>query len=173
MTQVFLALGSNVGQRLERLQQAVVQLQKVVTIAACSSVYESAAAYVEDQPPFLNAVVSGTTSLSPFNLLHSLQAIEQQLGRHKGRRFGPRTVDLDILVYADVQLATPELCLPHPRMHERAFVVQPLKEIAPGLQPPGWTHTIEALAATASLGQILAVIAPPTMLWPIDGIEYA
>ena len=151
---VYLALGSNQGQRLEHLRAAVAALGAVVVVERSSSVYETAAAYVEDQPPFLNAVLAGDTELGPHELLAALKTIEMQMGRRAEVRFGPRPIDLDILLYADLAIATPELTIPHPRMHERAFVLRPLAELAPGL-------VSAALLAQAEVGAVLALVAPP------------
>lgn len=154
MATVYLALGSNQGQRLEHLRAAVAALAAVVSLERSSPVYETAAAYVEDQPPFLNAVVRGTTRLAPLALLAALKQIEANLGRRAGRRFGPRPIDLDILRYDDLALDLPELTLPHPRMHERAFVLRPLADIDPaGVHP--------AQLAAAEIGTVLAVVAGP------------
>lgn len=153
MAEVYIALGSNQGERLQHLRQAVQALGACMRVERSSSVYATAAAYVEDQPPFLNAVVVGTTDLSPYTLLAELKTIEHHMGRSAGIRFGPRPIDLDILLYDDLSLATPGLTIPHPRMYERAFVLQPLAELAPQRVDP-------ALLTQASVGQVLAVIAP-------------
>ena len=154
MATVYLALGSNQGQRLAHLRAAVAALGTVVSLDRSSPVYETAAAYVEDQPPFLNAVVRGTTALAPHALLAALKQIERDLGRRAGQRFGPRPIDLDILRYDDLALDSPELTLPHPRMHERAFVLRPLADIDPAGVPPD-------LLAAAEIGTVLAVVAGP------------
>ncbi len=154
MAKVYLALGSNQGQRLEHLRAAVAALGAVLAVERSSSVYETAAAYVEDQPPFLNAVIVGATELGPHELLAALKTIETQMGRRAEVRFGPRPIDLDILLYADLTLDTPELKIPHPRMHERAFVLRPLAELAPEL-------VSAALLAQAEVGAVLALVAPP------------
>ncbi len=154
MANVYIALGSNQGQRLEHLRAAVAALTAVMTVERSSSVYETAAAYVEDQPAFLNAVVTGTTRLSPHELLVALKNIENHMGRRAGVRFGPRPIDLDILLYDELALATPELTIPHPRMPERAFVLRPLAELAPEL-------VSAAMLAQAEVGAVLALVAPP------------
>lgn len=155
MSQVYLALGSNQGDRLANLHAAVSELRRMMRVERGSSVYETAAAYVEDQPPFLNAVLRGNTSQAPGDLLQQLKAIEAQLGRTVGgRRYGPRPIDIDILMYDDLRLDSPDLTLPHPRMAERAFVLRPLAEIAPDLVAP------EDLAE-AEIGEVLAIVAGP------------
>ncbi len=164
MAQVFVALGTNQGDRLAQLRAALSALEGCITLAQVSSVYESQAAYVEDQPPFFNAVAVGTTTLPPLELLAQLKRIEQQLGRTPGRRFGPRPLDLDILLYDQLLLDTPTLSIPHPRMLERAFVLRPLAEIAPELRIPGTDAPVHALVDHAHIGAVLAIVAPP--LWP-------
>ncbi|HEY1016229.1 MAG TPA: 2-amino-4-hydroxy-6-hydroxymethyldihydropteridine diphosphokinase, partial [Herpetosiphonaceae bacterium] len=133
MPAIYLALGSNQGDRLALLGEALALLPPAVAVGACSPVYETAAAYVEDQPPFYNCVVAAATELAPGALLAALKSIEHELGRRAGQRYGPRPIDLDILLYGDLILETPELTIPHPRMAERAFVLVPLLEIAPHL----------------------------------------
>jgi 2-amino-4-hydroxy-6-hydroxymethyldihydropteridine diphosphokinase len=151
---VYLALGSNQGERLEHLRAAVAALAAAMVVERSSSVYETAAAYVEDQPAFLNAVIVGSTSLSPHELLAALKAIENQMGRTAGVRFGPRPIDLDILLYDDLTLSTPELVIPHPRMDERAFVLRPLAELDP-------ERVSAAMLARAEIGAVMALVAPP------------
>ncbi len=132
---VALALGSNLGDRLGSLQRAVKALAACVDVKAMSKVYETPAAYILDQPVFLNAVVAGTTKLEPLPLLWAVKNIEREIGRTPTFRFGPRVIDIDIIYYGDVILETPELTLPHARMHERPFVLKPLSDVA-----PEWTH---------------------------------
>jgi 2-amino-4-hydroxy-6-hydroxymethyldihydropteridine diphosphokinase len=107
-------------------------------IVQCSAFYRTAPVGHEQQDDFLNAVCEVRTSLNASELLKVLQAVEHDAGRERsGLRWGPRTLDIDLLLFGELQLATPELTLPHPRMHERAFVLYPLQEIAPGLIVPG------------------------------------
>ncbi|MDD3370287.1 MAG: 2-amino-4-hydroxy-6-hydroxymethyldihydropteridine diphosphokinase [Alphaproteobacteria bacterium] len=144
---VALALGSNLGDRLGYLKKAVAALGACMEIEAISSVYEAPALYVQDQPPFLNAVLTGSTKLKPLSFLWSIKNIEIELGRAPTFRYGPRIVDIDLLLYSDVVTGTPELTLPHPRMHERPFVLQPLNEIASQWMHPVFRKTISDLAA--------------------------
>jgi 2-amino-4-hydroxy-6-hydroxymethyldihydropteridine diphosphokinase len=144
---VYLALGTNLGDRRENLSAAVRRLGAAVTVERMSSVYETEPAYVLDQPRFLNMALRGRTALAPTELLAFLKRVEHELGRAAGPRFGPRLIDLDILLYDDLALASAELTIPHPRMSERPFVLTPLAEIAPELTPPGWDRPIGALAA--------------------------
>ena len=142
---VYLALGSNLGERAANLRAAVARLSDQVVVERVSSLYETEPAYVLDQPRFLNAALRGRTALAPLELLALLKRIERELGRVGGVRFGPRAIDLDILVYDDVALATDALTIPHPRMAERPFVLVPLAEIAPDLRPPGWKRPVGEL----------------------------
>lgn len=133
MARAYLGLGSNLGDRRENLRQAVDQLARVpgIVVRRRSSLYENPPVGYEAQPDFLNAVVEVETSLSPWALLEVLQAIETDLGRVRTLRWGPRTVDLDLLLYEGVRLDEERLTLPHPRLGERAFVLVPLAELAP------------------------------------------
>ena len=146
---VYLALGSNLGDRQANLMEAIRRLAAKVSVEVMSSVYETEPAYITDQPRFLNMVLRGRTALSPHELLDFIQAIEQAMGRVRGRRFGPRLIDVDILTYDEIQLDTAELTIPHPRMMERDFVLQPLAEIAPDLVIPGQQERIAILAQKA------------------------
>ncbi len=158
---VYVALGSNQGDRRTRLQEAVHLLDGCMQVARLSGVYETEPAYVTDQPPYLNMVLMGSTTLAPRALLHCLKRIEQEMGRRGGRRWGPRPIDLDILLYADRLVRDAELEIPHPRLHERPFVLQPLAELAPDLTPPGLAAPIrDLLRAAPPVGSIIARIGP-------------
>lgn len=130
MNTVFLSLGSNMGNRLDNLRKGI-ELLKHVSIEKQSRVYESEPMYIEDQPRFFNMVVGGKTALPPHELLGHVKDIEMALGREHDSHNQPRPLDIDILLYDDRIILTPELAIPHPRMHERAFVLVPLEEIAP------------------------------------------
>ncbi len=143
---VYLALGSNLGDRRAHIAVAVARLAPDVVVERVSSLYETEPAYVLDQPRFLNAALRGRTALEPSALLALLKRIERELGRVASVRFGPRVIDMDILVYGHRSIATEALTIPHPRMAERPFVLVPLAEIAPDLTPPGWSTTVGALA---------------------------
>lgn len=126
------ALGANLGDAVDTVQQAlrdVAGLPETQLIKA-SSLYRSAP-HEAQGPDFINAVVLVQTQLSPLDLLHALQALELQSGRERPFKNAPRTLDLDIIFYGDLSMDTPELTLPHPRWHERAFVLQPLAEVWP------------------------------------------
>lgn len=131
----FISIGSNIGDRLHHLTDAVRALHehKEVTVTVVSSVYETTPVGFIDQADFLNLVVKVETTLSAHDLLASCQEIEKGLGRVREVRWGPRTVDLDILLYNNDNIESENLIVPHPRMGERAFVLVPLLEIAPGI----------------------------------------
>ncbi len=156
-TPVFLALGTNQGDRIESLRSSLKLLGGKVEIIRQSSVYETAPAYVLDQAPFLNMVVEGRTVLDPQALLRSVKDVERQVGRTPSVRWGPRVIDIDILLYGDRTWSLPDLTIPHPRLHERPFVLVPLAEIAPDLVPPGFDISVADLARKAPpVGDVLA-----------------
>lgn len=134
----FIGLGSNQAQPQQQLQQAFVQISQLphTRLLASSSLYSSAPVGYLDQPDFVNAVAKVATDLAPHDLLHALLDIEHQHGRERTFRNAPRTLDLDVLLYDDVQLHEHGLTLPHPQMHLRAFVLQPLLEIEPDCAIP-------------------------------------
>jgi 2-amino-4-hydroxy-6-hydroxymethyldihydropteridine diphosphokinase len=136
---IFLSLGSNLGNRETYLQRALNRLREhpQITLTQLSSVYETEPVGNVDQDSFLNMVAQGETSLSPEQLLHVIQNVEQDLGRRREIYWGPRTIDIDILLYNNKRIDSEELVIPHPRMTERAFVLIPLAEIAPGWIIPG------------------------------------
>lgn len=143
---VYLALGGNMGDRAANLAEAIRRLGAAVEIDAQSALYETAPMYVTDQPAFLNMAVRGTTRLGPLELLRFLKEIEATLGRDLGGlRFGPRPIDVDILLYADRVVTEPDLEIPHPRMAERAFVLCPLADIAAEIVHPVLNRRIDAL----------------------------
>ena len=149
----YLSLGANLGNREETLREAVRRLAAAdgVKTLAVSSLYETEPWGKKDQPSFLNIAVSLQTTLSPEELLALTQAVETELGRVRHERWGPRTIDVDILHVEGVERNSPTLTLPHPYMTERAFVLVPLAEIAPALAVKG--KTVEAWRdATGSEG---------------------
>ena len=147
MTKVFLGLGSNLGDREKNIKEAVRQLQEsgIAGEMRISSIYETEPEGVKDQPLFLNAILKIETDLSPRDLLGMLQAVERRLGRKKVRKWGPRTIDLDILLYGDLVLREEDLEIPHPLLAKRSFVLDPLAEIAPEIVHPRLKMTISAL----------------------------
>ncbi|MGI5839914.1 MAG: 2-amino-4-hydroxy-6-hydroxymethyldihydropteridine diphosphokinase [bacterium] len=139
MPPVYLSLGTNLGAREESLRAAVSLMaeEKAVRVGAVSSIYETVPVGYTTQPLFLNIAVAGEAALAPSALLAATKKIEVLLGRTPTFRWGPRLIDIDLLLYGDVQMETAELTLPHPRLTERGFVIIPLAEIAPGLILPG------------------------------------
>jgi 2-amino-4-hydroxy-6-hydroxymethyldihydropteridine diphosphokinase len=142
---VYLALGSNIGNRQENLSIALQRLREIVDIDKISSVYETEPVGYLDQPCFLNMVCHGQTVPSPHELLRKIKAIEEALGRKPSFRNAPRPIDIDILLYDDLCLETEHLTIPHPRMSERAFVLVPLVEIAPTAVEPRSGKTVQDL----------------------------
>lgn len=150
MATAYVALGSNLGDRAGHLRRALEALRATpdVTRVEPSRVYETAPVGPAPQGPFLNAVARVETTLPPRALLDRLLAVERAEGRVRtGERWGPRTLDLDLLVYGEAVVSQPGLELPHPRLHERPFVLEPLAEIEPDLVHPTRGETVRALAA--------------------------
>jgi len=146
LTPVAIALGANLGDREGQLQQAVRGLREFLHQLAVSSFHDTVPVGVpHPQPNYLNAAVVGLTDLDPHALLERLLAIERSLGRRRPHVNAPRTLDLDLILYGDVCLETPSLTIPHPRFRTRAFVLQPLAEIAPAMVDPVTGHTVAGL----------------------------
>lgn len=145
MSVVYIALGSNLGDRAALLAEAIRRMGAFLRVTALSPIYETDPVDYRDQPRFLNAALAAETDLPPRELLHALQRIEHDLGRERPFPNAPRTIDLDLLFYDGRILDTPELTLPHPRLHERAFVLVPLAAIAPDLAHPRLKRTIREL----------------------------
>lgn len=145
---ICLGLGSNLGDRAANIGEAVAALAAWpgIKVTQVSSLYETAPVGLTEQPDFLNAVALVATSLAPAELLAACLAVEKAMGRVRLVRWGPRVIDIDVLLYNDVVLDTPELVLPHPRFHERFFVLVPLAEVAPSLPVYGGKTAIELLA---------------------------
>jgi 2-amino-4-hydroxy-6-hydroxymethyldihydropteridine diphosphokinase len=150
-TTAYIALGSNLGDRESTLSSAITALRQLGSVEASSSFYETAPVGLLQQPDFLNAVVALRTGLQPQPLMDALLQIEQQHGRDRSASVpkGPRTLDLDLLTYADVVMETPTLTLPHPSLSERPFVLVPLMEIA-----PDWRHPVSGKTAAELLAEI-------------------
>ncbi len=134
MTTIYLALGSNLGDREALLNEAIERLrvEQIETVRR-STIIETAPAYVLDQPPFLNMVIEAQTEHFAFELLNRIQKVETEMGRLKTIDKGPRNIDIDILYFDELTLQTPHLTLPHPLIHERPFVLIPLAELRTGL----------------------------------------
>jgi len=162
---VYIALGSNMGDRAAHLHAALRGMRAFLQIMDTSFLYESPPAYILDQPPFLNAVCCGTTILPPQELLTALQRVEQQIGRQKTVRYGPRRIDLDILFYGDAQIAGPDLHIPHPRLDERDFVLQPLCDLAPDLRHPASGQTMQTLWTQLNTAPLPKVMPVGGRLW--------
>lgn len=139
MAKAFVGIGSNLGDREEHLRRAVELLtaEDAISVLASSQLRETEPVGPVAQGPFLNGAVQVETELGPRELLERLLAIEERLGRVRRERFGPRTIDLDLLVYEDAVVDEPGLTLPHPLLHERRFALEPLAELAPDLEIPG------------------------------------
>ena len=137
MTVAYIGIGSNVGDRVENLRQALEHLDSIMSLERLSATYETAPRYVLDQPPFLNMAVGGDTPLEPLLLLEQLKKFEIDIGRvPTEERYGPRAIDLDILFYGSDVVNEPGLSIPHPLMAEREFVLRPLADIAPNFRHP-------------------------------------
>ncbi len=149
MTVAYVGLGANLGEREETLRRALELLAETAgaEVVAVSAFRETDPVGYLDQPRFLNGAAALETSLAPRELLEALLAVERELGRtREGARFGPRTVDLDLLLYGDAQLDEPGLTLPHPRLHERRFALEPLAELDPELVVPGRGRVTDLLS---------------------------
>jgi len=151
---VYLALGSNLGDRFANLKQAIDSLTPQLEVKAKSSVYETPPWGFEDQPKFLNQVVKAKTYLDPEPLLKHLKRLEVALGRQASFPNGPRLIDMDILFYDDLILNTSSLVIPHPRLHERGFVLLPLMELNPDLVHPLSKKSVREMAAKCDVAGI-------------------
>ncbi len=155
---VYLSLGSNIGDRERNLRDGLTLLAELgFTGMRVSSFYETEPLEVEDQPWFLNAVAEARTDLFPKQLLARLQRIEQRLGRRRLKPKGPRTIDIDILLYGGAVIDADELQVPHPRLAERRFVLEPLAELAPGLRHPITRRTVKEMLRDVARQQVRRV----------------
>jgi 2-amino-4-hydroxy-6-hydroxymethyldihydropteridine diphosphokinase len=143
VTLAYVGLGANLGDREGTIRAAVADLPGVVAV---STLRETDPVGITDQPRFLNGVAVLETELAPRELLDVLLAVERRLGRERGRRWGPRTIDLDLLLYGDEVIDETGLTIPHPRLHERRFVLEPLADLAPELVVPGHGRVKDLLA---------------------------
>jgi len=155
----YVGLGSNMGNKTANIRRALALLDaapgvRVVRVAPC---YRTAPVGYTRQDWFVNTVAEIETELPPLELLKLLLALEDRLGRVRGTRWGPRTIDLDLLVYGREEIDTPELVIPHPRMHERAFVMVPLADLAPEMEIPGRGKTAELALSLAKVQLINAM----------------
>jgi len=137
----YLSLGSNLGNREQNLRDAIRRLESVGTVRSVSSIYETEPVEFTDQPLFLNCAVALETPASPDQLMVQLLEIEKAMGRLRIQKKGPRVIDLDILLFGDQVVSTPAVTIPHPAMHQRRFVLEPLAEIAPETKHPTLNKT--------------------------------
>jgi 2-amino-4-hydroxy-6-hydroxymethyldihydropteridine diphosphokinase len=157
MSTVYLALGSNLGDRRANLRAALEALEPKVHILSKSNVYETPPWGYTDQPAFLNMAVKARTKLLPRPLLKYLKTLEEKLGREESFRFGPRKIDLDILFYDDLVLNEESLVIPHPRMQERAFVLVPLADVGGELLHPVLHRTVRQMLHAVNVDAIRRV----------------
>lgn len=160
MARVYLALGSNLGNRLQHLRDAVQQLEQNVRVSQVSAVYDTEPWGVAAQSRFLNIAVEGETALEPLALLEFLKTIEREMGRTETARYGPRVIDLDLLLYDDLIFKNDVLEIPHPRLAERRFVLVPLVEIAPDVQHPRLKQSARELLARLADNDDVHLFAP-------------
>jgi len=151
---IYLALGSNLGNRLANLKQALTALSPQMEVKAKSHVYETPPWGYEDQPRFLNQVIKVKSYLEPEPLLKHIRRLEVTLGRKVSFQNGPRLIDIDILFYDDLILNTASLVIPHPRLHERGFVLLPLMDIDPDLVHPANKKSVREMAALSDVDGI-------------------
>jgi 2-amino-4-hydroxy-6-hydroxymethyldihydropteridine diphosphokinase len=149
----YLSLGSNVGDREHHLREAITRLEAAGRVIAISSFYETEPVEITDQPWFLNCAVALETKQSPTQLMETLLAIEQQMGRVRTRQKGPRAIDIDILLFDDAVISSPEVTIPHPAMQHRRFVLEPLAEIAGDVRHPVLQKTVREMLDELPAGQ--------------------
>ena len=166
----YLGLGSNLGDREGNLAKAMTCLEDppALSLTRSSSIYETAPWGYTDQPDFLNCVLEIETSLSPVSLLMRIKEVESELGRRPSRQYGPRLIDVDILLYGDsiIQSDEPDLKIPHPRMDQRAFVLVPLAELNGKLLHPTLRVTVDELALSVDDREGVKVWKPPLLAGP-------
>ena len=149
MTDVFLGIGGNLGDRRVTMRNAVSRIRDIMDDVRVSSLYESAAWGVSDQPAFLNAVIRGRSAAAALDILDAVQRIEDDMGRVRAERWGPRVIDIDILLYGRESIDHPRLRVPHPYLHQRGFVLRPLADLAAGLTLPDGSLVGELLTTVA------------------------
>lgn len=152
-TTVYLSLGSNLGDRAASLNAAIKSLGRFGEVLKVSSFYETEPVEFTAQPWFLNCVVELDTEKTPQQLMAAILEIEQQMGRKRTQKKGPRSIDIDILLFGDLTVESKGLTIPHPAMHERRFVLEPLAEIAPDVRLPALHRTIRELRDALPPGQ--------------------
>ncbi len=156
---VYLSLGSNLGDRAASLNTAIEKLSSLGIVASVSDFYETEPMEVRDQPWFLNCAVKLETEKTAAEVLAGILDIESSMGRHRTQKKGPRTIDIDILLFGASIIQTESLTVPHPAMHERRFVLAPLAEIAPDAMHPALHHSVRDLLDSLPAGQEVRRIA--------------
>jgi 2-amino-4-hydroxy-6-hydroxymethyldihydropteridine diphosphokinase len=151
----YLSLGSNLGNRETNLRRAIGSLGRLGEVTAVSSFYETEPVEVVEQPWFLNCAVALDSDQTPLEVLHEILALEEEMGRYRTQDKGPRNIDIDILLAGDAIVGMPELTIPHPAMHERRFVLEPLAEIAAGAMHPRLRKKISELLADLPPGPVV------------------
>ncbi len=150
---VYLSLGSNVGDREDHLRGAITRLESIARVISVSSFYETEPMEVTNQPWFLNCAVKVETTKMPKQLMAAILEMEREMGRLRTMKKGPRTIDIDILLFGDAVVDSPELTIPHPAMHERRFVLEPLAEIASEARHPVFKKTVSEMLDALPGGQ--------------------
>ena len=170
---IYIGIGANLGDREKTLQKAtgILNAKPKIAVVAASAVYETAPIGVTDQPYFLNAVLQVHTSLSARSLLNCLLAIERKFDRIRETRWGPRTLDLDILLYGDAIINQPGLQVPHPHLHERAFVLVPLCDLKPDLKHPVLGQSIQFLTESLNKGTSAHALGMDFSVQKIEGLN--
>ncbi len=150
---VYLSLGSNVGDREDHLRGAITRLESIARVISVSSFYETEPMEVTNQPWFLNCAVKAETTKVPKQFMAAVLEMEREMGRLRTMKKGPRTIDIDILLFGDAVVDSPEVTIPHPAMHERRFVLEPLVEIAPEARHPVFKKTVSEMLDALPGGQ--------------------
>jgi len=156
---VYLSLGSNIGDRDGNLRTAISNLAEIGNVVAVSSFYETEPVELTAQPWFLNCAIKFETEKMPRQLISAILNLEQSMGRQRKQKKGPRTIDIDVLLFGSSIIEIPSLTVPHPRLHERRFVLEPLAEIAPDARHPVFKRTVRELRDALPAGQTVKKIA--------------
>ena len=157
---VYLSLGSNLGDRSLNLHQAIEKLGELGKVAAVSSFYDTEPIELTAQPWFLNCVAKLDTEKMPRQLMAAILAIEQEMGRQRKQQKGPRTIDIDILLFGSSIINIPSITVPHPKLHQRRFVLEPLAEIAPEVRHPVLKRTAREMRDALPAGQTVKRVTP-------------